>query len=112
MARHRLVHVCDDNNRNRESAAKDLWGLIEEGWYYTRNEKPPSLMGGESVVGIGSHGGRGLFILGICTSPRWHALEGGRYKWRIPIEWEPVIYEADPSTVLDGIRTVHGRRPS
>jgi hypothetical protein len=111
--RHRLVHVCDDNHRAPQSAEKYLRELIEDGWYYTRNKKPPSLMSGEPLVGIGSHGGRGLFILGTCSSPKWHPLDSdGRYKWRIPVNWELAIYEADPAIVLDGVRSVHGRRPS
>ena len=111
--RHRLVHVCDDKSPDRAAAEEDLRGLIRTGWYYTRNERPPSLMGGEPIVGIGSHGGRGLFILGTCVSHRWEKLENaGRHKWRIPVEWEAAIYEANPEEVLDGVETVHGRRPS
>lgn len=112
--RHRLVHVCDDNSPDRERAERDLRELIATGWYYTRNERPPSLMGGEPLVGIGSHGGRGLFILGtVDRSADWQGLDpAGRYKWRIKVEWDPVIYAADPDTVLDGITTIHGRRPN
>lgn len=63
------------------------------------------------MIGIGSHGGRGLFILGHCAGIDWERLPGSYapYRHRIDVLWEGAIYGADEAAVLGGIEKFNTR---
>ena len=59
--------------------------------------RPDNRIIDEGLPSTGSHGGRGLFILGVTTSDEWQAEpDGDVYKHRPPVAWARVIYENRP----------------
>src|SRR5215208_3815303 len=85
--------------------------LVQHKRYYTRNDTPPKIMRRTPMVGIGSHGGRGLFLLGHCAGLRWEPLaeEHRPYTHRIPVIWDGAIYGADYDEVLAGVSKYNER---
>jgi hypothetical protein len=111
MASYVFARVNDERRRTREQALEDLAGLIRDEYYYTRNERAPKIMRRTPMIGIGSHGGRGLFILGHCAGYDWEPLTEDflPYRHRIDVIWDGAIYAADYDTVLDGVAKFNER---
>lgn len=105
MASYVFARICDERHQSRELALDDIAGLVTAERYYTRNETPPKIMRRTPMIGIGSHGGRGLFTLGVCSGLTWEelGLESLPYRHRIEVIWDGAIYAADYATVFDGV---------
>jgi hypothetical protein len=107
-----FARVNDDRHKTRVDALNDLAGLVGEDHYYTRRETPPQIMKGTPIIGIGSHGGRGLFVLGRCAGLDWEPLsedDYSPYRHRIDVSWDGLVYEVDYDTALDGISKYNAR---
>jgi hypothetical protein len=104
---YRLVRVNTHDHATPELAFEDMVSIIERGFYWKQSQVP-DIPAGTQMVGMGSHGGRGLFILGVTTSGEWEdEPDGDVYKHRLPVAWARVIYE-NPS-VLDEIKSIPSR---
>lgn len=111
MASYVFCRVCDERHDTYDKALKDLTGLVRDERYYTRNETAPKIMRRTPMVGIGAHGGRGLFLRGVCTGLRWAPLTEDHlpYRHRIEVVWDGAIYRADYDEVFDGVRKYNQR---
>ena len=111
MASYVFARICDERHESYEAAVEYVADLVTAERYYTRHEAPPRIMRRTPMVGIGSHGGRGLFTLGVCSGLEWEELgdEELPYRHRIEVIWDGAIYAADYETVLAGV-TKYNRR--
>jgi hypothetical protein len=105
VASYVFCRVCDERHTTRAVALEDLKGIVLEERYFTRSETPPKIMRRTPMVGIGAHGGRGLFLLGYCAGLRWHPLgpDDAPYRHRVEVIWDGAIYAADYDHVFDGV---------
>lgn len=105
MASYVFARVCDERHQTRDQALDDIVGLVRDDRYYTRNETPPKIMRRTPMIGIGSHGGRGLFIVGHCAGLDWEALAEDHwpYRHRIEVLWAGAVYAADYNQVMGGV---------
>ena len=104
---YRLVRVNTRAHRTRDLAFDDMVTIIERGFYWKQSHLPQIPLGTQ-LVGMGSHGGLGLFIVGITMSDEWEdEPDGGIYKHRLPVAWARVVYE-NPS-MLDEIKSIPSR---
>lgn len=85
--------------------------MVHEERYYTRHESPPKIMRRTPMVGIGSHGGRDLFVMGACAGLDWEPLgeENLPYRHRIEGIWDGAIYGADYDAVFAGVMKYNQR---
>ena len=85
--------------------------MVGEERYYTRNETPPKIMRRTPMVGVGSHGGRGLFLLGACAGLDWEELgeDALPYRYRIEVIWDGAIYGAAYEQVFAGVTKYNQR---
>jgi integrase len=74
MASYVFCRVCDERHDSYEKALRYLTGLVTDERYYTRHETPPKIMRRTPMIGVGAHGGRGLFVMGACAGLRWQPL--------------------------------------
>lgn len=111
MASYVFARVCDERHDTYDRALKDLADLVEAERYYTRSETPPKIMRRTPMVGIGSHGGRGLFLLGMCAGWDWEDLgdDALPYRHRIEIIWDGAIYAASYQEVFAGVTKYNQR---
>ena len=112
MASYVFCRVCDERHDTYDTALEDLTGLVEDERYYTRNASPPKITRRTPMVGIGSHGGRGLFLLGACAGRDWEDLGDSAlpYRHRIEVLWDGAIYGADYGAVFRCTTSARGRR--
>ena len=74
MASYVFCRVCDERHDSYENALRYLTELVTDERYYTRHETPPKIMRRTPMIGVGAHGGRGLFVMGTCAGlagSRW-----------------------------------------
>jgi hypothetical protein len=111
MASYVFARICGERHHTYELALDYIAGLVEAERYYTRHEAPPKIMRRTPMVGIGSHGGLGLFTLGVCAGLAWENLGEDLlpYRHRIEVIWDGAIYAADDSSVLDGVTKYNKR---
>lgn len=111
MASYVFARICDERHKTRALALADMIELVKADQYYTRKETPPKIMRRTPMIGIGSHGGRGLYILGHCAATEWEKLDSESlpYRHRIEVLWEGVIYSANELDVLDGVAKYNKR---
>jgi hypothetical protein len=111
VASYVFCRVCDDRHDTYVRARDDMTGLVEAERYYTRNARPPKIMRRTPMVGIGSHGGRGLFLLGVCAGLKWERLDASSlpYRHRIEVIWDGAIYAADYATVFESVAKYNER---
>lgn len=111
MASYVFARVNDERHRTREQALEDLVGLVRDEHYYTRRATPPKIMRRTPMIGIGCHGGRGLFVLGHCAGFAWERLSDDYlpYEHRIDVMWDGAVYAADYDAVLDGVEKFNER---
>ena len=67
---YRLVRVNTPDHNTRERAFADMVSIVERGFYWKQSQVP-DIPSGTQMIGMGSHGGRGLFIVGVTTSEEW-----------------------------------------
>src|SRR3954453_2527975 len=104
---YRLVRVNTPDHATRDLAFGDMVAIIERGFYWKQSQVP-DIPSGTQMIGMGSHGGRGLFIVGVTTTDAWeNEPDGDVYKHRLPVAWARIIYE-NPS-VLDEIKSIPSR---
>lgn len=104
---YRVVRVNTRDHATRELAFDDMVATIERGFYWKQSQLP-DIPSGTQMIGMGSHGGQGLFILGVTTSDEWEDKpDGDVYKHRLPVAWARVVYE-NPS-VLAEIKSIPSR---
>jgi hypothetical protein len=110
MADYLFCRVNDERHSTREAALADMLELATDEWFYTRSEARPSLARGTPMVAIGSHGGRGLFMLGLCLDA-WEALsdEDLPYRHRVRVLWDGAIYETDLAAAVEGLSKFNWR---
>jgi hypothetical protein len=110
MASYVFCRVCDERHATRAKALEDLKGGPGER-YFTRSESPPKIMRRTPMVGIGAHGGRGLFVLGYCAGLYWDPLgpEDAPYRHRVEVIWDGAIYAADYDQVFEGVSKYNER---
>jgi hypothetical protein len=103
--------VCDERHDTYEKALEDVTGLVREERYYTQHHAPPKIMRRTPMVGIGSHGGRGLFVMGVCAGLDWERLDENDlpYRYRIEVIWDGAIYGADYDEVLADVTKYNQR---
>jgi hypothetical protein len=79
--------------------------------YYTRHDPAPKIMRRTPMVGVGAHGGRGLFVMGACAGLRWEPLgpEDEPYLHRIEVIWDGAINRADYDCVFKGVTKYNKR---
>ena len=111
MASYVFCRVCDERHDPPDKALEYLTGLVRDERYYTRKDPAPRIMRRTPMVGIGAHGGRGLFVMGTCAGLRWEPLgpEDEPYLHRIEVIWDGAIYRADYVRVLDGVMKFNKR---
>jgi hypothetical protein len=111
VASYVFARICDERHHSYEFALEDIAELVTAERYYTRRETPPKIMRRTPMVGIGSHGGRGLFTLGVCSGFAWEDLgeESLPYRHRIEVIWDGAIYGVDYSSVLDDVAKYNKR---
>jgi hypothetical protein len=104
---YRLVRLNTRDHPTRELALSDMRWIIKHGCYW-KQSRVPHIPRGTQMVGMGSHGGQGLFIVGVTTSDEWEdEPNGGLYKHRLPVAWAQVVYENPP--VLHEIKSIPSR---
>jgi len=104
---YRLVRLNTRDHRTRDLAFDDMVAIIERGFYWKQSHLPHIPLGTQ-MVGMGSHGGQGLFILGVTTSDEWQdEPDGDDYKHRLPVAWARVVYEN--SAVFREIKSIPTR---
>jgi hypothetical protein len=104
---YRLVRVNTPVHDTRDKAFRDITTIIERG-YYWKQSHPPEIPRWTQMIGMGSHGGRGLFIVGVTRNEEWQAEpDGDVFKYRLPVAWARIIYENPP--VLDAVKTLASR---
>jgi len=104
---YRLVRVNTRDHTTRELAFDDMVSIIERGFYW-KQSKLPEIPWGTQMIGMGSHGGQGLFIVGVTTSDEWEdEPDGDVFKHRLPVAWARVVYET--RSKLDEIKSISGR---
>jgi hypothetical protein len=111
VASYVFCRVCDERHDTYARALDDLTDLVRAERYYTRNETAPKIMRRTPMVGIGSHGGRGLFLLGACAGLAWENLDDGAlpYRHRTEVIWDGAIYAADYYAVFDEVTKYNER---
>ena len=111
MASYVFCRVCDERHDSYEEALRYLTGLVTDERYYTRHETPPKIMRRTPMIGVGAHGGRGLFVMGACAGLRWQPLgpKDLPYLHRIEVIWDGAIYAANYDRVFAGV-TKYNRR--
>src|SRR3954453_6432474 len=111
MASYVFCRVCDERHDAPEEALEYLTRLVRDERYYTRHDPAPKIMRRTPMVGIGAHGGRGLFVMGACAGLRWERLgsEDLPYLHRIEVIWDGVIYRADYEHVFAGVTKYNQR---
>jgi hypothetical protein len=103
----RLVRLNTPDHGTRELAFGDMVAIIERG-YYWKQAHLPDIPVRTQIIGMGSHGGRGLFIVGVTTSDQWeNEPDGDIFKHRLPVAWARVIYEN--TSMLDAIKCIPDR---
>jgi hypothetical protein len=104
---YRLVRVNTRDHNTRKPAFNDMVTIIERGFYW-KQSKLPDIPSGTQMIGMGSHGGQGLFIVGVTTTDEWEdEPDGDVYKHRLPVAWGRVVYES-PS-MLGRIKSIPHR---
>jgi len=91
---YRLVRLNTRDHSTRALALEDMTVIVEAGGYWTQNEDPPHIPPGTAIVGMGSYGGRGLYLHGIVADV-WEATGELPYRFKLPMTWAHVIYELD-----------------
>lgn len=87
-------------HKSPNKAKDDMCAIIEQG-YFWKMSQTYYMPVGSLIIGMGSRGGRGLFIVGIVTGEEWERVQGDvEYHWRIKVQWQPVIYE-HPESAAD-----------
>jgi hypothetical protein len=111
VASYVFCRVCDERHDPYEKALEYLTGLVEDERYYTRKDTPPKIMRRTPMVGVGAHGGRGLFLLGACAGLDWENLGDSTlpYRHRIEVIWDGAIYAADYDEVFDSVSKYNQR---
>jgi hypothetical protein len=111
MASYVFCRVCDERHDSYENALAYLTRLVQDERYYTRHDTPPKIMRRTPMVGVGSRGGRGLFLLGACAGLDWEDLGDTAlpYGHRIEVIWDGAIYGADYHVVFDGVTKFNKR---
>jgi hypothetical protein len=72
--------------------------IIARGYYWKKSGRV-WIPVGTPIIAIGSHGGRGLYLFGICTGKWENETGGGEYGHRIPVQWQPVVYSLPAASV-------------
>jgi hypothetical protein len=101
---YRLVRLNTPDHKDRKLAFDDMVSIIERG-HYRKQSQPPEIPQGTQLIGMGSHGGRGLYIVGVTKSDMWeNEADGDIYKYRLPVAWARVVYENRP--MLETIKSI------
>ena len=103
---YRIVRVNDDKHNTFSKAVKDMAAIIDYGFYWKRSQPIP-MATGTTLVGMGSHRGRGLFIVGITKDNKWIAEGDGRYHHKIKVAWSHIVYQI-PAIQLAVIENIPG----
>jgi hypothetical protein len=104
---YRLVRVNTPSHRTRADALHDMAVIIEKGGYWTQRDNPPVIPQGTQIIGMGGHGGRGLFIVGVTRKEKWKVVnDGGNYGFKLPVTWASVVYGHNPQTVNSYVKQV------
>ena len=101
----RLVRIFDEDTATYENALDGFTWLFQNHTVLRRTPsphgttKPSCPANGLPIVGVGSNAGRGLVMTGRCRSTEWRPFDdpSGRYKAKIDIDWDNVIYRVPPS---------------
>src|SRR3954462_11297496 len=112
---YRLVRVNTPDHSTPALAFDDMVSIIERGFYWKQSQLP-DIPSGTQMIGMGSHGGRGLFIVGVTASDEWQdEPDGDVYKHRLPVAWarvrlrEPVHARRDQGDSQPLQRALPGR---
>ena len=96
-----ITRVNTEDHPTEELAKSDLAWIIERGYFWKKSSTIQAPVG-SLIIGMGSHGGRGLYLVGI-VSGRWeNEPDGGEYKKRLPVVWQRAIYQ-HPAESVDKI---------
>ncbi len=93
-AEYRIVRVNTRDHSTRSLALDDMAANIRHEGYWTQNDDPPPIPVGTAVVGMGSYGGRGLYLHGIVRG-EWEATGETPFRNKLHVTWARVVYEAD-----------------
>ncbi len=89
---YRVVRVNTPAHTTRPSAFADMRTIIKAGYYWKKSQPIPIPVG-TLLAAMGSHGGAGMFLLGISTGEWERNPHEVDYGLRIPVQWQPVIYD-------------------
>jgi len=86
-----------------EQALADMAVIIEADSFWKKSDRP-YVGKGTLMLAMGSHGGRGLYLVGISTTDnKWEdSGDTGSYRNRLPVIWQPVVYR-HPAESVDAI---------
>jgi hypothetical protein len=97
---YRVVRVNTKAHNTRLVALDDMAWIIERGFYWKKSSRI-DIPVGTPLVAMGSHGGQGLFLFGISNGNWEREEDGGEYQHRIPVVWQPMIYERRPISEVE-----------
>ena len=100
----RLVRFCDERYTARVDGLAAAARHFEQSRYKSQSNDAEKRQSwpyrGLPLVSVGSHGGRGLVMFGICQSLKWvpnpDPVDAQIYPSVIDVAWERTVFEFDP----------------
>lgn len=93
-----VVRVNTPAHKSWAQAMDDMATIIERKFFWKKSATFYAPVG-SLIIAVGSHGGRGLFLVGMVTGQWEKEPDAGEYHERLPMLWQPVIYEHDDDAV-------------
>ena len=88
---YRMVRLNMRQHRTRALAFEDMVAIVKRSGYWTQNDNPPPIPVGTSVIGMGSYGGRGLYLHGVVAGA-WASTSGPTFHHKLPVTWAHAVY--------------------
>lgn len=99
-----VVRVNTHNHPHVEQALDDMAYIIERGFFWKKSDRFYCPVG-SPIIAMGSRGGRGLFLFGMVNGQWEDDTDNAEYHQRIPVLWQPVIYQ-HPSSAVDVVASM------
>lgn len=108
-AEYRVVRVNTRDHSTRPRALEDMATIVRYEGYWTQNEDAPRIPVGTAVVGMGSYGGRGLYLHGVVRGG-WEATGERPFRNKLAVTWAHVAYESDAPEEIGAIISAFNSR--
>jgi hypothetical protein len=105
-----IVRVNTKDHPTRLLAMADMAAIIDRRGYWKMSQRADMPIG-SSIIAMGGHGGRGLFLHGIVRGD-WRTVKGGAegnptYRNKLRMQWENIVYTHDTSAVDQALGIVN-----